>query len=120
MPERRRHGQTRVRWRQFQHFVPAMKAHEYENWIGRVHLCERHFLKHWTDVSSQLIRSLHCVCEIASHAGAGCEEVKVVAIIQNVVHAAGCAALPEIYAVDVGRDRIATNGCRVVSYAPVG
>src|ERR1700732_578444 len=111
MPECCPHGQTPIRWRQFQDFIPAMEPHAYEDWIGHVDFGHWHVAEHRSDVSSQLISSLRCVREIATHAVAGCEEVEVVAVIHHVVHAAGLAALPQIYSVGFSPDRIAM-GCR--------
>jgi hypothetical protein len=62
-------------------------------------------------MSRQCISGLLGMNEVAGHA-IGCrKKVKIVAVVQHVVHAAGCAALAQIFAVSVCGNRIAA-GCR--------
>src|SRR5450755_712497 len=93
-----------------------MEPNEYEDRSRCVALGHGHVVEHWTDMGSQLISGSLGVNEVARHAVGSCEEVKIVAVIHHVVHAAGCGGLPQIHAVNISPRRSAVGGCRVVSY----
>ena len=120
MPERIGHSHARARCRQPKNVVPAMEPNQHEGRIGYIGLRHRHVMEHGSCVRGHFVGGLFGVREIAGHAVAGREKVKIVTVIHHVVHAARGVALPEIGAVSVRRQRIASSCCSVISHSHVG
>src|SRR5262249_43094777 len=96
-----------------------MKTQKDEHRLRQIRTSNPHVVAHRSYVSQKLICCLFRTCKVSRHTVSRRHEVKIVAVVHHVVHAASCTAHSEIDAVNIGSGRVAMGGCHIVAYSHV-